>query len=328
MELPFGDRYAVFQPAPLAFLEYDLTDVFARYQQHTMAELIAKPKYQGLAERAHAEYAQYLLWPVGEFLHSLKRMNDSFYRSWLNPHGDEVYCTFKLADGEWSALRGLYAYTVDGHLAYIGRCRDSFGHRVNMGYGTIAPKNCYRDGQSTNCHLNSLVNQHRQSVLFHVYPMEKDEEIVAAESQLITMLNPPWNIELPLPITTPWTPRGSGKRPVNEGQVIQSSTADRACLERKDRKVSDTSLRRAANGQYRKFFQWLQQYPENRVSLSFEEVQTITGASLSNSARKHPPYWEGGQQGGTLGNAIVAAGWYIDSLDLNGQRVGLTRDKQ
>lgn len=327
MDLPLGDRDARFQPVRLDLLEYDLTDVFRRYQQHTVAELIEKPKYQGMADRVHAEYPRYLAWSVGEFLYALKRMEDSFYRSWLNPHGDAAYCTFKLADGEWLALRGLYAYAVDGHLTYIGRCRDSFGQRVNAGYGTIAPKNCYRDGQSTNCHLNALVNKHHQSVRFYVYPMENEDEIVAAESQLIARFQPPWNVQLSVPGTITLIPRGFGNRQENEGQVSQGSKADRASAGRKDRKVSEIALRRATNGPYRQFFRWLQHYPENRVNLSFKEVQTISGASLPNSARKHPRYWKGGQEGGTIGNAILAAGWHVESLNLSGERIVLIRDR-
>lgn len=221
MDLPLGDRTAVFHPVRLNVLAYDLTDAFRRYQQYTVAESLEKPKYQNLADRVHAEYTSYLSWSVGEFLYALKRMEDSFYRSWLNPHGDAVYCTFKLADEEFLALRGLYAYTVDDRLAYIGRCRDSFGQRVNAGYGRIAPKNCYRDGQSTNCHLNALVNRHRQSMLFYVYPMENGDEIVAAESELITRFRPPWNVQLTVPRNTMRNPPGSGKRLENHGPVNQ-----------------------------------------------------------------------------------------------------------
>ncbi len=328
MELLLGDRDAGFQPVQLDFLDYDIIDVFRRYQQHTVAELIEKPKYQGLADRVHAEYTPYLSWSVGEFLYALKRMEDSFYQSWLNPHGDAVYCTFKLADGEWLALRGLYAYAVDGHLTYIGRCRDSFGQRVNAGYGTIAPKNCYRDGQSTNCHLNALVNQHHQSVRFYVYPMENEDEIVAAESELIARFQPPWNVQLSVPGTATRTRRGAVKQPVNPEQVSQRSKLDKVHAAPKDRKVSEIALRRATNGPYRQFFRWLQQHLANTVSLTFAQVETIAGTSLPPSAHKYPPYWRGGQEGGTIGNAILAAGWHVESLDLVDERIELTRTQR
>jgi hypothetical protein len=51
---------------------------------------------------------------------------------------------------------GAYALTADGELRYIGE-RANLAARFNAGYGNISPKNCYRGGQETNCHLNNLL---------------------------------------------------------------------------------------------------------------------------------------------------------------------------
>ncbi|MFK4618979.1 hypothetical protein ABIF50_002256 [Bradyrhizobium diazoefficiens] len=59
---------------------------------------------------------------------------------------------------------GVYAYFVGDDLKYIGRCKDSMKKRINHGYGKVHPKNCYLDGQSTNCHLNALIAPLRESV--------------------------------------------------------------------------------------------------------------------------------------------------------------------
>jgi hypothetical protein len=92
--------------------------------------------------------------------------------------------------------KGLYLYFRTSELVYIGRSFDPFGKRVDQGYGSIHPKNCYIDGQSTNCHLNTLIAAVSERVSFYVHPMTEDSEIAATEHALIREQKPPWNIAL------------------------------------------------------------------------------------------------------------------------------------
>lgn len=105
------------------------------------------------------KYNNHLDTKIGDFLIFLKNNNDSFYKKFLNPYGDGEYCKFMISDQEVIDKKGLYLYKLGEEVLYIGRCRDSFKKRFNQGYGTIHPKNCYLDGQSTNCHINSLINK-------------------------------------------------------------------------------------------------------------------------------------------------------------------------
>ena len=66
--------------------------------------------------------------------------------------------------------------------------------RVNQGYGNIHPKNCYRDGQATNCHLNARITAVVPDVSLWIRRMDKDAEIESLESELIQRYTPPWNI--------------------------------------------------------------------------------------------------------------------------------------
>jgi hypothetical protein len=56
---------------------------------------------------------------------------------------------------------------------------------VNQGYGVIHPKNCYRDGQATNCHLNSLIAEEGGEIGFWVCPLERNTDIKELEKRLI-----------------------------------------------------------------------------------------------------------------------------------------------
>jgi hypothetical protein len=84
----------------------------------------------------------------------------------------------------------VYAYYIGGELKYIGRCRDSMNKWVNHGYGRIHPKNCYLDGQATNCLLNALITEVRDEV-------ESNDRIDLLEVSLLQSYRPPWNMMLP-----------------------------------------------------------------------------------------------------------------------------------
>src|SRR5438552_3937886 len=76
-----------------------------------------------------------------------------------------------------------------------GRCLDNVGKRINQGYGRIHPKNCYLDGQSTNCRLNTLIAKHRDVVRFYVCILDDVSEIKLLESEILKSLSPEWNMQ-------------------------------------------------------------------------------------------------------------------------------------
>jgi len=135
--------------------------------------------------------------PLGTFLYQLKRNGDDGYRRFLNRYGDLTYSTFAIALEDGVNLKGVYAYWVNEELKYIGRCRDSMRKRINQGYGKIHPKNCYLDGQATNCHLNALITQVRDDVSLWFCTITSDEDIEKTELQLLRRYSPPWNIQRP-----------------------------------------------------------------------------------------------------------------------------------
>jgi hypothetical protein len=183
-----------FYQLPLSFYASDIANIFARKNNKTLAQTIMHRHYQRLSSEVFRKYPSLLGEPLGDFLFSLKSLGDIFYKRFLNLYGDERYCIFRLEHD--LGLRGLYCYVVSGEIAYIGRCRDSFGKRINQGYGQISPKNCYLDGQATNCHLNSLINASRDEVGFYICPLTNSLQIVQLERQLIGQLQPFWNISL------------------------------------------------------------------------------------------------------------------------------------
>ncbi|MNN72324.1 hypothetical protein D3C81_1883520 [compost metagenome] len=119
-----------------------------------------------------------------------------YYKEFLNKNGDKTYSEFVIEDPQVKKSKGLYLYSVNNLVKYIGRCRDSFGKRINQGYGRIHPKNCFIDGQSTNCHLNNLVSINRESTKFFIYKLTDNKEITTIEEELIKKYKPEWNLTL------------------------------------------------------------------------------------------------------------------------------------
>jgi hypothetical protein len=195
MRLILRDRVLEFLPASIEFGHQRSTELFGKKNNKTLQQTILHPRYVHLARVVLEAYSDSLERSLGDFLLELKRGN-GFYRRFLNRYGDDSYCEFCLPDLKIQRLKGLYCFAVDGTVTYIGKSIDSFGKRINQGYGRIHPKNCYLDGQATNCHLNALMASCVGHVALFVHPMVNNEDIGFIEAELIAKENPDWNIQL------------------------------------------------------------------------------------------------------------------------------------
>ena len=196
IELPAEDRRLQFVNVELIFLAHGMTNIFATKNNKTLGETLEHKRYKALADYSRKGYGQFLAMPLGSFLEELKSRDDSFYKRFLNPHGDERYCHFRMVDCAEKRLKGLYLYALEQSVVYIGRSFDPFGKRVDQGYGKIHPKNCFLDGQSTNCHLNSLIESRSSNIRFYVCSLRDNAEIERLERTLIQQRKPEWNVAL------------------------------------------------------------------------------------------------------------------------------------
>lgn len=196
MYLICNNKELHFEKIKLTFVTSGLKNVFASKNNKTLEETIEHKRYLKFRKTVIQTYEEYLNWNLGDFLFYLKQKNDPFYQLFLNKYGDLTFSQFFIDDEKILNKKGLYSYMVDDKLKYIGRCRDSFKKRVNQGYGKIAPKNCFIDGQSTNCHLNALITEYQNKVSFYVCEIDDVFDIVESEEVLIRQLKPSWNIAM------------------------------------------------------------------------------------------------------------------------------------
>ena len=113
----------------------------------------------------------------------------------LHKHGNGPFCRLVIRGLPWQA--GVYIITAEGDAVYSGECENLAARFGLSQYGMIQPRNCYRNGQSTNCKINNLILQCAKAnrileLWFHV-----TDQRFSVESKIILALRPPWNNQLP-----------------------------------------------------------------------------------------------------------------------------------
>lgn len=185
------------QEVKLSFSKEKHTNVFCGYSsKRTLRQIVNTPKsrFFKLNSKVGLEYKDDLFRKdIGKFLLELKTNNDSLYKQFLNTYGDSTYSVFGIDDEKVLSKKGIYFYTLEDEIKYIGRCRDTFKKRINSGYGKISPKNCFKDGQSTNCRINSTITKYKDNIKFWVYELDDNKKIEDLELELISSINPEWN---------------------------------------------------------------------------------------------------------------------------------------
>lgn len=186
----------IFKRYGLLFSDVKYENVFANKNNKTVKETLEADKYSKLFSEIMARYNNDADKKLGAFLLKMKNTGDILYKSFLNSYGDEIYVEFKLLDKSISNSKGLYLYFINDDIKYIGKTTDTIKKRINDGYGKIHPKNCYLDGQSTNCHINSLIARNNiNDIKFYFLELNNsdNETIGRLEEDLIKEYSPEWN---------------------------------------------------------------------------------------------------------------------------------------
>jgi hypothetical protein len=134
---------------------------------------------------------------VAEFMPQERYKNTK--RLPLNPYGQGPFCRFKLKFK--NPQGGIYLLEHEGEVHYVGICQNLEKRFGLSQYGSISPKNCFRGGQSTNCHINSIILQYakgRKHLTILFLPIADNYQRKKIESLLIQKNAKVWNIQRPL----------------------------------------------------------------------------------------------------------------------------------
>ena len=224
-----------------------------------------------------------------EFLPQANYKNASTAK--LHKHGKGPFCKFKIPAN--LNMAGAYVIKVEDSIKYVGGC-DNLSHRFNMGYGNISPRNCYIDGQSTNCKINRyILNEAQKGCRIHLYFVEVADRYLA-ESELINQYRPAWNS--------------------TAGKKLKNPVAF------KQRKNNSLRL----GGKYEPLKDYLTNCAKNTVELTYDEVEKIIEDVLPYSAHKYRVWWA--NSGHIQADAWLNAGFKVDSIKL-GYSVVFKRSK-
>lgn len=194
MILELKNRTLKFEKASLTILEKGIKSTFKKKNNKTLSETLEHSRYKKIKTKIKEPTKAELQSTLGNYLINKKNINDSEYMFFLNKYGDNDFCHFKLESHLTD--KGIYTWVVNNEIKYVGRCTDNFKKRINQGYGKISPKNCYKDGQATNCHLNSEINK-LDKIDFYVFPMNtySTTEIHNLELEILNTSKFDWNIQ-------------------------------------------------------------------------------------------------------------------------------------
>ena len=113
----------------------------------------------------------------------------------LNKYGKGPFCKFKIGKGIKSA--GVYFILCEDDIRYIGQTINLEGRWNSNGYGGISPRNCFKNGQETNCRLNNLIYEsqisHEELFLWYCSLINEKSKLDEVEHSLISKFQPIWN---------------------------------------------------------------------------------------------------------------------------------------
>ncbi|HSQ92770.1 MAG TPA: hypothetical protein VLL74_00575 [Methanoregula sp.] len=187
LAVPVGGITRYFRPVPLTFSGGIQKDTFARVQT-TLADLLVQPAYEHLRSPVNAKYSRYLPMKAGLFLSQLKERHDPFYRGFLNPFGDEKYCTFRAADFAESEKPAVMIVVVNRGLYHAISVPDTVRAAVSNRLGRIGPDTCLLSGDPVRCRINALLSNHRKVAGLYCHAMEKEDERQALTSALESLI--------------------------------------------------------------------------------------------------------------------------------------------
>jgi len=189
LAVPVGQGTLFFRPAPLKFSGGAREDTFARSQK-ILGDVLALPAFSHLRERVQAGYSRYLVLPLGLFLSQLKERHDPFYREFLNPFGDERYCSFRLAAPASADRTGVIIVAVGTGPYQVISSADSFGSVINNRLGRVTPDDCLLSGDFVKCRVNALLCSCRNEAGLYLYDAVREEDRSRIAGALEDLISP------------------------------------------------------------------------------------------------------------------------------------------
>ncbi len=112
----------------------------------------------------------------------------------LNQYADSLFTSFSINSPKFEDKKGVFVFTVDNTVVYVGMTNDSL-KKVMMGtYGSIIPRNLHKDGQLTACRLSAFLNSnHNKNIELWFIECDEKEKCKQIKNELIAAYSPEIN---------------------------------------------------------------------------------------------------------------------------------------
>ncbi|MCX6691846.1 MAG: hypothetical protein NTW33_07295 [Methanoregula sp.] len=180
-----GNQTHYFRPLHVEISRGTVTGLFSKATKK-VRDVIHLQAYPEVRPVVEARYTGYLDQKIGFFLSELKGNNDSLYRSFLNPYGDEDYCRFRVTDPQGPGKDGVWIVVTGITIRAVGVYHNGFAPMINEKAGSILPSACYRDGDEESCRINALICRNRTDAGVYVHQMAHEPDM----TQLLAALLP------------------------------------------------------------------------------------------------------------------------------------------
>ena len=88
---------------------------------------------------------------------------------------------------------GVYVITVLDNPVYVGECENLSRTFGPAGYGYISERNCYFDGQTTTCRINSrFLQEYKKGNTINLWFFRSSDRI-SVKQNIIHKISPEWN---------------------------------------------------------------------------------------------------------------------------------------
>lgn len=95
---------------------------------------------------------------------------------------------------EFEDKKGVFVFTVDDTVVYVGMTNDSLKKVMIGTYGNIIPRKLHKDGQLTACRLSAFLNKnHNKKIELWFIECDDKEKIKQIKNELIDEYKPEIN---------------------------------------------------------------------------------------------------------------------------------------
>ena len=109
----------------------------------------------------------------------------------LNQYANSLFTSFSINSSKFEDKKGVFVFTIDNSIVYVGMTNDSL-KKVMMGtYGNIIPRNLHKDGQLTACRLSAFLNSnHNKNIELWYIECDDKEKCKQINNELIAAYSP------------------------------------------------------------------------------------------------------------------------------------------